>query len=74
VSLFVVGILIIPGGDVYALVDSIDYNTTHGAVLESNEDNNLFGPVTSTTGVAGEAPPVGHQGQPPSMEGLPPRR
>jgi murein DD-endopeptidase MepM/ murein hydrolase activator NlpD len=62
------------GADVYALVDSINYDTTYGVVRESDEDNNLFGPVTSTASVAGEAPPVGHQGQPPSMEGLPPRR
>jgi hypothetical protein len=61
------------GANVYALVDSVDFSTTYGAVPESNEDNNLFGPVTSTAGVAREAVPVGHQGQPPSMEGLPPR-
>ena len=60
------------GADVYALVDSINHSTTYGNVLESNEDNNLFGPVTSTAGVAGEGTPIG-QGQPPSMEGLPPR-
>ncbi|TEU10264.1 MAG: hypothetical protein E3J21_26865 [Anaerolineales bacterium] len=62
------------GANVYALVDSINHDTTYGVVQESNEDNNLFGPVTSTAGVAGEAVQVGHQGQPPLMEGLPPRR
>jgi hypothetical protein len=61
------------GADVYALVDSINHSTTYGNVLESNEDNNLFGPVTSTAGVAGETVPVGRQGQPSSMKGLPPR-
>jgi Zn-dependent metalloprotease len=60
------------GADVYALVDSINHSTTYGNVLESNEDNNLLGPVTSTAGVAGEGTPIG-QGQPLSMEGLPPR-
>jgi hypothetical protein len=61
------------GANVYALVDSINHSTTYGNVLESNEGNNLFGPVTSIASVAGEAVPVGHQGQPPSMKGLPPR-
>jgi hypothetical protein len=61
------------GANVYALVDSVDYSTTYGAVWESNEDNNLFGPVTSTTRVAGEAAPVVDQDQPASREGLPPR-
>ena len=59
------------GADVYALVDSVDFRTTYGAVPESNEDNNLFGPVTSTA-ATGQAGPVG-QSQPPSVEGLPPR-
>lgn len=36
--------------DVYALVDSVDFSSKHGAVLESNEGNNLFGPVTSVAG------------------------
>jgi hypothetical protein len=40
--------------DVYARVDSVDFSTNHGAVLESNEDNNLFGPVRSLAGIAGE--------------------
>ena len=34
--------------DVYALVDSVDYSTTYGVVQESDEGNNLGGPVTST--------------------------
>jgi hypothetical protein len=61
------------GADVYALVDSVDYSTTYGAVRESDEDNNLFGPVTSTAGVAGQVAPVVGQGQPASLEELPPR-
>jgi hypothetical protein len=40
------------GANVYALVDSINYDTTYGAVQESNEGNNLTGPVTSTAGPA----------------------
>jgi hypothetical protein len=64
----------LPGGaSVYALVDSINYNTTHGAVQESNEENNLFGPVTATDNVTeGAAGTVDH-GQHSSGEDLPPR-
>jgi uncharacterized repeat protein (TIGR01451 family) len=51
------------GADVYALVDSVDYSTTYGAVQESNEDNNLAGPITSTAGAAGEGASVVDQGQ-----------
>jgi hypothetical protein len=36
---------------VYGLADSINYATTFGNVLESDETNNLFGPVTSTSAV-----------------------
>ena len=59
--------------NVYALVDSINYDTTYGAVLERDEDNNLFGPVTSTTGVTSGAVRIGGQSQPVSREGLPNR-
>ena len=38
---------------VYALVDAIDFSTSYGAVRESEEANNLFGPVISTFGLAG---------------------
>jgi uncharacterized repeat protein (TIGR01451 family) len=38
------------GASVYAYVDSVDFSTTYGAVLESNESNNAFGPVTSAVG------------------------
>jgi uncharacterized repeat protein (TIGR01451 family) len=61
------------GANVYALVDSINYATGYGAVRESDENNNLFGPVTSTTGVTGGATRIGGQSQPASREGLPTR-
>ena len=39
-----------PGGaQVYVYVDSINYATIYGNVQESNEGNNVFGPVVSTT-------------------------
>ncbi len=47
------------GAQVYATVDSINYATTYGAVPESNEGNNVFGPVVSTAAgslSAGAAP------------------
>jgi hypothetical protein len=60
------------GANVYALADSVDFSTTYGTVRESNENNNLLGPVTSTI-AAGEISPS-NQSQPRSAEGLPPRR
>jgi uridine phosphorylase len=60
------------GAEVWALVDSVDYSTTYGAVQESDEGNNLYGPVTSTA-ATGEAAPVFKQSQPASREGLPTR-
>jgi uncharacterized repeat protein (TIGR01451 family) len=36
------------GAQVYAQVDSVNPATTYGAVQESNETNNVFGPVVST--------------------------
>jgi hypothetical protein len=62
------------GADVYALVDSINFDTSYGTVLESDEGNNLYGPATSSAGVAGEAMSAGSRGQSPSREGLPPRQ
>jgi hypothetical protein len=38
------------GAQVYGYVDSINYATTTGNVRESNEDNNVVGPVLSTAG------------------------
>ena len=58
---------------VYALVDSVDFNTSYGAVRESDEGNNLSTPVTSTSGVAGGGAPEVGQGRPPSSAGLPVR-
>ncbi|MFC1975669.1 LamG-like jellyroll fold domain-containing protein [Chloroflexota bacterium] len=37
------------GATVYGYVDLVNYATTYGAVLESNESNNLSSSVTSTT-------------------------
>ncbi|MFQ5399226.1 MAG: hypothetical protein ACE5E7_06465, partial [Anaerolineae bacterium] len=34
------------GAEVYGLVDSINYDTSYGAILERDEGNNLYGPVT----------------------------
>ncbi len=58
------------GATVYAYVDSINYATTYGAVLEFNENNNLSGPVTSTAGAAG---PIAMGGSSISSESLPRR-
>lgn len=41
------------GAQVYALVDSINYATGYGSILEGEESNNLFGPVVSTAGSGG---------------------
>jgi hypothetical protein len=60
------------GADVYVLVDSINYRTTYGAVQESDESNNLHGPVTSTA-VTGQVASSAGQGPSPSTEGLPAR-
>jgi hypothetical protein len=60
------------GARVYALVDSVNYATTYGAVPESNEGDNLSGPVISTAGVA-EAMENDRQDQAASLSGLPQR-
>ncbi len=39
------------GAQVYGYVDSINYLTNYGSVLEQNEANNLFGPITGSSGV-----------------------
>lgn len=36
---------------VYAYADAINHNTTYGSVLETNENNNVYGPVVSTAEV-----------------------
>ncbi len=58
------------GANVYGLVDSVNFSTTYGAVQESNEANNRFGPVLST---AAAGSPTAGQAAVPSLEGLPPR-
>ncbi len=58
------------GASVYAYVDAINYDTNYGNVQESNEGNNLYGPVVSTAGVAGVVAP---STTPVSTEGLPER-
>jgi hypothetical protein len=58
---------------VYVLVDSISYDTEYGAVWESNEANNVFGPVVSTASGAGQgASSAGHV-RPATWGGLPER-
>jgi hypothetical protein len=39
---------IAPGTLVYAQVDSVNLLTTYGGVLESDEQNNIAGPVVAT--------------------------
>jgi hypothetical protein len=58
------------GANVYGFVDSADFSSSFGGVQESNEANNRFGPVLSTT--AAGVPSTG-QAAAPSPEGLPPR-
>jgi hypothetical protein len=58
------------GANVFALVDSVDFSTTYGVVQESNEGNNLAGPVIST---AASGPSTAEQAGRPSPVGLPPR-
>ncbi len=57
------------GANVYAYVDSINYTTTYGNIRESNEGNNVFGPVVSTAGAGAAASSGGLN----SWEGLPER-
>jgi hypothetical protein len=60
------------GAQVYAYVDSINYDTSYGSVLERDEANNVYGPVTSAQG-GGTAPALGASTGPPSLERLPNR-
>jgi hypothetical protein len=60
-----------PGGaTVFGFVDSVNFETTTGAVLEIDETNNRFGPVISSAGAA--AVPFNSQNQPVTA-GLPAR-
>ena len=47
------------GAAVWALADSVDYSSDHGAVLETNEGNNLHGPIVSVAGAASGSPKAG---------------
>ncbi len=46
----------------YVYVDSVDYSTTWGAVLESDEGNNTAGPVRVTVAAGSSAAPQAHDG------------
>ncbi len=41
------------GANVYALVDSVDFSSSDGAVIETHEQNNLKGPIVSTSSATG---------------------
>jgi len=58
------------GANVFGFVDSVDFSTSYGAVQESNEGNNLRGPVIST---ADNGSPTAGQTESPSLAGLPDR-
>jgi PKD repeat protein len=58
------------GAQVYVLVDSINYSTNYGNIRESNESNNLLGPVVSTA--ASSRPQIVETNEPSSI-GLPER-
>jgi len=42
------------GAAMYAYVDSINYATSYGNIQESNEANNVWGPVLATAQVGGQ--------------------
>jgi PKD repeat protein len=65
-----------PGTPVWAQVDAVNYQTSYGSVLEKNEGNNVFGPVSAVASQAGVVvPPSVEDGEPvPTDEGLPGRR
>lgn len=46
------------GANVFGQVDSLNFSTTYGAVRESNEANNVFGPIISTAGPIPPADPA----------------
>jgi hypothetical protein len=58
------------GAQIFAYVDSINYDTSYGNVRESNEGNNLSGPVISTVG---QSAVVSNQRQTLTMAALPHR-
>lgn len=59
------------GADVYAYVDSVNDATTYGNIKESDETNNVLGPVVSTAGNAEPASTIDPESTPP--QGLPGR-
>jgi uncharacterized repeat protein (TIGR01451 family) len=59
------------GVPVYVFVDSVNYNTNYGNVQESDEGNNLSGPVVST---ASDSPLTTETNETPSRQGLPSRQ
>jgi hypothetical protein len=54
------------GATVYGYVDSINFDTNYGNILERNEQNNRFGPTTSISGAT--ALPLLPQAGPPAQE------
>jgi hypothetical protein len=60
------------GVNVFAQGDSINFGTTYGNVWESNEGNNVFGPVVSSATTDGGAQTAAGK-ETPSLEGLPER-
>jgi len=60
------------GANVYAQVDSVDFSTSYGAVQESDETNNVLGPVESVGGGGEALSQAGNSAIPP-VEGLPKR-
>jgi hypothetical protein len=62
------------GTPVWAQVDSVNLNTTYGGALESNETNNISGPVLAATGPVGAmVPSATSDARPIATGNLPPR-
>ncbi len=64
------------GQDVYAYVDSVNFATTYGAVLERDETNNIDGPAASIAGTGADrlSRGEGSKLKPEDTDDLPPRR
>jgi hypothetical protein len=58
---------------VYGYVDSVNYATGYGAVWESDEGNNLFGPIDATAGSDGAPPTENEADKMTDWAGLPAR-
>jgi uncharacterized repeat protein (TIGR01451 family) len=63
-----------PGTPVYAQVDSINFDTSYGNVLESDESNNILGPESSVAGAAGQGVSTGSRGSNGARQKLPVRK